>query len=225
MKMSEIDHEADIAEQAAKFPGSRYGDPRTLSAGLMPQFEAALTAGSEETIQQFLTDNPYLLQYVIRDSGHHGTWVFPKQSIRLKAPDGTPGLVPDFLLVTRNSLGYKWHIVELKLASVQFSNRKGDGYSADANKAVAQCLRYRTHFADYIDAVRSSIRITDLIVPETVTLLIGDSKSETEPQRVCRAEFDRNSPHISVVSYDRIRRGLANDQREGHFTWDGPLGE
>lgn len=211
--MADFDHEADIAEQAAQFTGSRYGDPRTLKRGLMPEFEAALALGSEEALQRLFTDNPYLLQYVTPNSGHHGIWVFPKQSIRVKATDGTPGLIPDFLVVARNSLGYKWHIVELKRATVQFSNRKGDGYTSDASKGIAQCHRYRTHFVDYIDAVRSFIKVPDLIVPESVILMIGDGTTESDAERLCRAEFDRNTPQMSIVSYDRIRRGLANDQR------------
>jgi hypothetical protein len=214
ISMADFDHDADIAEQAALFPGSRYGDPRTLKRGLMREFEGALAVGSEEAIQQLLTENPYLLQYITPNSGHHGTWVFPKQTIGVHAPDGTRGLIPDFLVVARNSLGFKWHIVELKRATVQFSNAKGDGYSGDGNKGIAQCLKYRAHFTDYVDAVRSFIRVPDLIVPESVILLIGDSLHETEAQRKCRAEFDRGTSDMSIASYDRIRRGLANDQRD-----------
>jgi hypothetical protein len=210
--LADLDDKADIAEQRAKFIGSCYGDPRLLRAGLDDEFEAVLK-GPEETIQNFLTANPYLLQYVIPNSGHHGTWAFPKNMIRTKKTDGTPGLIPDYLVATRNSLGYHWHIVELKLASVQFANIRGKSYSRDANEGIVQCATYISHFTKYIETVRSNIGVPDLIVPESAVLLIGDATAETDAQRICRSEFCELKSRMIVASYDRIRRGLANDLR------------
>ena len=209
---AEVDHDADIAEQRARFPGSLYGDPRFLRVGLDEEFETALK-GPEETIQKFLSANPYLLQYVIPQSGHHGTWAIPKKMIRTKRTDGTPGLIPDYLVATRSSLGYYWHIIELKLASVQFAKLSGKSYSRDATEGIAQCATYISHFTNYIETVRSNIGVTELITPKDVILLIGDAKIEADAQRACRSEFCDLAPRIIVASYDRIRRGLANDLR------------
>jgi hypothetical protein len=49
---------------------------------------------------------PYLLQYAVDRSGHHGIWVYPKQMIKPKRADGTSGFIPDYLIATRSSLGY-----------------------------------------------------------------------------------------------------------------------
>ncbi len=167
--------------------------------------------GSEEAIQRIITENPYLLQYVTPNTGHHGIWVFPKRMIRTQKTDGTPGLIPDFLVAAKNSMGYTWHIVELKRASVQFAKPSGTSYTRDGADGIAQCAKYRAHFTDYIETVRNNIGIPDAVMPESVTLLIGDGASETDTQRNCRAEFDRLGPAMFVVSYDRIRRGLASD--------------
>lgn len=210
-RLSDLDHEAHLRELEAEFPGSHYGDIRTLEEGLMEKFEDALTEGSEEAIQRLFTTNPYLLQYVVPQSGHHGTWVFPKQMIRAKAANGTPGLIPDFLVATCGSLGYKWQIVELKKASVQFAKPSGKSYTRDASDGIAQCATYRAHFANYIETVRSNIGISQVIIPDNVILVIGDATRETNEQRVCRAEFDSLGSNMMVASYDRIRRGLAND--------------
>ena len=207
---ADMDHEADIAERRAKFPGSEYGDLRFLRAGLDDEFETALT-GSEETIQKFLTANPYLLQYVIPNSGHHGTWVFPKNLIRTKRVDGTPGLIPDYLVATQSSLGFSWHIVELKLATVQFSKVGGKSFTRDTADGIAQSATYLSHFANYIETVRANIGIAELIVPKNIILLIGDAANEDDLQRICRSEFCDLAPRMIVASYDRIRRGLAND--------------
>jgi hypothetical protein len=198
-------------EFAEEFPGSRFGCPPDMKVSLLNALQIALQSGPEEVIQNLLTDNPYLIQYAVKHSGHHGVWAFPKQMIKPRAADGTQGLIPDFLIATRSSLGYFWYIVELKRFDVQFANEKGSGFSSEGNKAIVQCNTYLAHFQDYVDSVRSNIRVAELIQPEGAILLIGDSKKETPSQRRCRAEFVRNHPKIDVVSYRRILNGLESD--------------
>lgn len=197
---------------AALFPGSLYGELSNMTEEGCRDFQQAIAAGDEENIQQALCNCPYLLQYVIPTSGHHGTWAFSRQMIRTKRADGTPGLIPDFLVATRSSLGFTWHIVELKKPSVQFGNADGTGYSTVGHKGIAQCATYAAHFQDYVETVRSNIGISELIMPKNVILVIGDSKLETESQKMCRSNFERIANNVVVATYDRIERGMANDR-------------
>jgi hypothetical protein len=171
----------------------------------------ALDDGREVAIQEVLSANPYLLQYAVERSGHHGIWAFPKQMIKTPGTDGTSGLIPDYLVATRSSLGYYWNVIELKRATVQFANADGSGYSPDGHKAVAQCTSYLTHFQNYIDTVRSNTKIADLIQPEGAVILIGDSDRESSAQRQCRSNFVRSTLNIKVVSYRRIIGLLESD--------------
>jgi hypothetical protein len=198
-------------EWAAEFPGAHFGSPLDISPATLCAFRIALVDGSEEAIQKILTANPYLIQYAVENSGHHGIWIFPKQMIRPPGADETPGLVPDYLVVTRSSLGYVWHIVELKRFNVQFARSDGRGFSRVGNSAIAQCNVYLSHFQDYIDVVRSNIRISELIQPRGAILLIGNSETENEKQRECRANFVRATLKIAVVSYQRIVGALESD--------------
>ena len=198
-------------EQEGFFPGAKFGAAWDLKSISFDHFEAALSAGPEEAIQNFLTQNPYLIQYAIRTSGHHGIWVFPKVMIRPRGTEGTPGLIPDYLICTRSSLGFFWHVVELKRYNVQFSNRAGDGFSSEGNKAIVQCARYLSHMGEYIESVRSNIKVPDLITPVGAVILIGNSEVETEKQRTCRANFVKQNPKIEVVSYNRLLRSLGHD--------------
>ncbi|MGE3225837.1 MAG: Shedu anti-phage system protein SduA domain-containing protein [Parvibaculaceae bacterium] len=209
---SAADMTAYLSELRSQFPGAKFGCPSDRKPPLS-DLGNMLESGSEEIIQEFLAANPYLIQYAVLGSGHHGIWAFPKQMIRPRGADGTSGLIPDFLIVTRSSLGYFWNVVELKRFDVQFSNRKGDGYSSEGNRALAQCSSYLAHFQDYIDAVRSNVRIPELIQPEGAILLMGDSENESDAQRQCRSNFVRNNPKIDVVSYRRIINGLESDLR------------
>jgi hypothetical protein len=211
LKISKIDLEASKRKWAEEFPGSHFGGPLDIKPAVRSALQAALADGSEESIQKVLTANPYLIQYAIDHSGHHGIWAFPKPMIKTPGADGTPGLIPDYLVATRSSLGYFWYVVELKRFSVQFARRDGLGFSQDGNKAIAQCNVYLSHFQDYIDAVRSNIRIDDLIQPKGAIFLIGNSEIENAAQRQFRANFVRTNPNISVVSYHRIISSLESD--------------
>jgi hypothetical protein len=211
IKATEIDLEAMRREHAEEFPGAHFGCRPDIGPQVLNTLHAALNDGSEESIQKVLTANPYLIQYAVDHSGHHGIWAFPKQMIRPRGADGTRGLVPDYLVATRSSLGYVWHVVELKRFDVQFARRDGLAFSEDANKAIAQCLGYLAHFQDYVDAVRSNIRIEELIQPRGAIILIGDSATENDSQRELRENFVHAVPKISVVSYQRIVSSVKSD--------------
>jgi len=198
-------------EWAGYFPGALFGWPGDATAATLASFRAALGAESEEAIQEVLTADPYLIQYAIDHSGHHGVWVFPKQMIKPRGADGSQGLVPDYLVVSRSSLGYFWNIVELKRFDQQFANQKGDAFSPEGNKAIGQCNAYLTHFQDYVDTIRNNIRVAELIQPEGAILLMGDSDIESDAQRRFRSDFVRNHAKIKVVSYRRIIKALESD--------------
>nr|WP_314121581.1 hypothetical protein [uncultured Brevundimonas sp.] len=207
MKLIDMDDaywEERRREAEREFPGSSYGIRPDVTAEVVDAFEDALHAGAEEAIQLCLTQNPYLVQYAIRNSGHHGTWVYPKQMIRPKAATGEPGLIPDFLAVTRSSLGDHWWVVELKRFDTQFADAQGAGMSPTGHRAVSQVAGYLSHFRDYIDAIRSHARIPRLTQPDGALILIGDSYAETDAQRTVRANFVRTAANIDVSSYRRI---------------------
>jgi hypothetical protein len=211
MELAKFNKDEFEAELAAQFPTARLGLLWHLSPAAVADLEAALAGGSEEKIQRVLTANPYLIQYALERSGHHGVWVFPKAMIRPPGADRSKGLIPDYLVASRSSLGYCWHVVELKRADVLFSNKAGDGLSPDGNRAIVQCNRYLQHFSDYIDTVRANVCVPEVIQPYGAVLVIGRAADETEAQTQCRADFDRSSPKIAVVSYDRILHGARSD--------------
>jgi hypothetical protein len=208
---TEIDREASRREWAEEFPGARFGCVWDISPAVLSALRTALASGSKEVIQKVLTANPYLIQYAVDYSGHHGVWVFPKPMIRPPGADGTHGLIPDYLIATRSSLGYFWHVVELKRFNVQFARRDGKGLSQEANKTISQCGVYLSHFQDYVDAIRTNIRINELIQPKGAIILIGNSETENEKQRQLRSNFVRATPNIDVVSYQRISCSLKSD--------------
>ncbi len=203
-----------VDELRKQFPDALFGTLRDISEDVLQDLKTALRQGEEE-IQRVLTKNPYLIQYAVQQSGHQGIWVYPKPMIKPRGADGSKGMIPDYLIATRSSLGYFWHVVELKRFEVQFANKDGHGYSMDGQEAIAQLNEYLAHFQDYIDAVRNNVRISELIQPSGAILLIGDGATESDAQRTCRANFVRNNPKLAVVSYRRIIASLESDLNSG----------
>ena len=211
MDLTKFNREEFEAELGAHFPTARLGLLWHLTPGVLAEFEGALASGGEEQIQRVLTANPYLIQYALERSGHHGVWVFPKAMIRPPGADGSRGLIPDYLVASRSSLGYYWHVVELKRADRLFSNNAGNGLSPEGNRAIVQCNRYLNHFNDYIDTVRANVCVPEVVQPSGAVILMGRAEAESIAQRQCRADFDRTNPNIVVVSYDRILHGARLD--------------
>ncbi len=75
------------------------------------------------------------------------------------------------------------------------------------------CPRKRVNSSDYIENVRDNIGVTEVIQPKNVILLMGDSRTETGAQTKIRKEHHAIAKRIEVISYDRLRSGLANDLR------------
>ena len=69
-------HKQELIQQ---FPSAKFGWFPDVKPSLLKFLLSALKAGSEEAIQKILTANPYLIQYAVKSSGHHGIWVFPKR--------------------------------------------------------------------------------------------------------------------------------------------------
>jgi hypothetical protein len=131
--LTAVDLEMLRKERAEQFLGANFGCLRDVNSAVLEDLRDALSNGREEAIQKVLTANPYLIQYAVDRSGHHGIWVYPKLMIKPPGSDGTAGLIPDYLVATKSSLGYFWHVVELKRFDVQFSNSDGSGLSPDGH--------------------------------------------------------------------------------------------
>jgi hypothetical protein len=101
---ADSDYEKLRKEWAEQFVGACFGCPWDVNRAAVDALRGALLDGSEGAIQKVLTANPYLIQYVVDSSGHHGIWAFPKPMIRPRGSDGTQGLIPDYLIATRSSL-------------------------------------------------------------------------------------------------------------------------
>ena len=100
---------------------------------------------SEREIERYLGTNHEILALAVWmfSTGHHMSWVFPKQQIR-PPTDPVGGLIPDYLMAGANSGGVDWFVLELKGANKRAFVKTGKrvSLSADANRGICQLLHY-----------------------------------------------------------------------------------
>lgn len=97
----------------------------------------------ERVIEAFLRKNRQVLALTVSmfSTGHHMSWIFPKQQIR---PPSEPigGMIPDYILAGASSGGVQWFVLELKGADTRALARRGKrvSLSAEANAEYLSSL-------------------------------------------------------------------------------------
>src|SRR5207249_2705801 len=72
------------------------------------RLEALIESGaSESEVEAFFNENRPALALIptLFQTGHHASWIIPKQTIRARLRDESPGLIPDYLIAGANSDG------------------------------------------------------------------------------------------------------------------------
>jgi hypothetical protein len=149
-------------------------------------------AKDERPLQEFYKQHPYMLALSFPV---HCCWVFPKPRL------GGGILVPDFLLCDKNSLGYRWILIELESPTMEVTN-KNEALSSDCHHAVEQIRDYRRWLRD--NALFEENRgFKGLNADCEGWVVIGRrdmGRTQLEGQRL--ADFRKE--RIEIASYDRL---------------------
>jgi len=149
-------------------------------------------AKDERPLQEFFTGHPYMLALAFPV---HCCWVFPKPRL------GGGIYIPDFLLCDKDSLGYRWTLIELESPTIEATNKDGS-VSADCHHAVQQILDYRRWLRDNA-LFEEKQGFKGLNADCDGWVVIGrrdSSRTELEQQRL--ADFRKQK--IEIASYDRL---------------------
>ena len=164
----------------------------------------------EVAIERFLRSNKEALALVLGlfQTGHHATWIIPKQTVRARLSSHAPGLIPDYLVAGANSDGVSWWVLELKGCDTKaFSNSSSSHcFSPAANRGVVQLLEYIDACSESQSYLRDQLGLKGFREPRGV-LLIGtdDEYTETRRRRL-KAAWNRYVPRIQVRSYHALLR-------------------
>ena len=102
------------------------------------------TADTEQPIQLYLQDHPYLLAAVL--TGGHGRWVRPQTRLGSR-------YVADFFVADADSIGIRWTLIELESPRVRALSAKGE-WLEEARHAQYQIKSWRHYIAENLDAAR-----------------------------------------------------------------------
>jgi hypothetical protein len=164
---------------------------------------------SEREIDRFLSSNKEVLSLALFlfSTGHHATWIYPKQQIR-PSTKGAIGLIPDYVMAGANSDGVSWWVLELKGPDKQAFKVRGGHVSltADANDGICQLL-------DYIDIssrsqayLREELKLAGYREPRGVLLIGTEEESENERIRDFKGAWNRMNPRVQIRSYTALLR-------------------
>lgn len=146
----------------------------------------------------------------IFNTGHHGITAVPEAQIKNHIKGFGNGLIPDWLLMGKNSDGQQYYFTELKSPSMKIFVKKGTRvcFSEDCNRALNQLLAYISFAERNQSYFRDAYKFNDFENPSGL-LVIGNRKDLTEEfSQQKRAWNKLMSGKIKIVTWDRILESL-----------------
>jgi hypothetical protein len=182
------------------------------------EFETLLDENAQETaLDNFLRKNPSVFIHCLRDfnTAHHGAWVISQQNIRPSLQNNQKGLIPDYILGGRSSLGFTWFVVELKGANHQMltESKKSLYLNSVANRAIGQVIEYIDYCASAQSFLRDSLKLTDFREPKGLIIMGRETEfNNNERREKFKAAWNRYLGHkIEIRTYDVILRSLRSE--------------
>lgn len=160
----------------------------------------------ENEIHKFITDNTTLLEFIMPNTGHHGTYYANKPQIQPPLANGKKGKIPDFLIAGKNSDGLQWFFVELKTPSAKLFNEAGDMLSTDANKGICQLLRYLHYANEKQGFIRDALEIPDFRSPKGLIVIGKEDEFYDNSKNDLKFYLNSVLKNVEIISYSRILR-------------------
>lgn len=185
-------------------------------------YKLVKSGASEREIDKLLRSNPVVFGLASRffHAGHHGCWVFPQVKIKSASLNGSPGLVPDYLIAAKSSDGLTWWVVELKGPGEKLYKEVG-GRIVET-PALQQGLAQLQEYISWCDANASSLRellgLKDFIRPRGV-LIIGRAKEmRRDVRRTEKKRYsNRSSTDITIRTWDALLRDIWGLSVQGSY--------
>ena len=202
--------EAELKEETS------YGThQRFLTKKQAKGFEKLLNRNASETeIDNYLTKNPVIFTSALHNfrTGHHGTIVIPKQSIRPKIKTTQQrGLIPDFIIGGDSSSGWEWWVVELKGTQQNtFTKKDNDIYfNSEINKGICQLLEYIDFCNENQANLRDNFNLENFREPGGILISGREDEFSDEGKRRMKSAWNRATHgKLEIRTYDWILRNL-----------------
>ena len=208
LRSSESDHACWAVEIAMNRHILEKWSHCVVTAGREPvaeslgDFEAVLgDASDERPIQQLLAASPTLLGPLVPPGGRF--WCLDRPKLGAE-------YVPDFLLATSTSVGFKWLAVELESPMAKALTK--DGLPArKLAAALGQVRDWRVWLSENVSYARGERGLKDIDGNCNAVVVIG-RRSTLDPGQIKRYRALSTSG-LTVMSYDRLTDTIRNSVR------------
>jgi len=177
---------------------------RQPAAGTLDDFERILDDASDERpLQELLAALPVLLGPLAKPGGDY--WC-------LDRPELGAEYVPDFLLASITSVGFKWVAIELESPNARMLTKAGLPARKLAT-ALGQVRDWRSWLADNVAYARDERGLEDIDGRCEAFVIIGRrSNLDAKQARRYRA---LSTDGVTVMTYDRLHDTIRNSIRTG----------
>ena len=177
---------------------------REPAADIVREFERVLAdAVDERPLQTFLASAPMLLGPLAPPGANY--WCLDRPQLGAE-------FVPDFLLASATSAGFRWIAIELESPTVKALTKAGLPARKLAD-ALGQIRDWRTWLTDNVAYARQERGLKDIDGNCEAVVVIG-RRSSLDPKQVKRYRAP-SSDGIAVMSYDRIHDAMRNSSDLG----------
>ena len=168
------------------------------------EFERVLAdAVDERPLQQLLASCPVLLGPLVPPGG--SVWC-------LDRPELGAEFVPDFLLATATSVGFRWVAIELESPNVKALTKAGLPARKLAD-ALGQVRDWRMWLTDNVAYAREERGLKDIDGNCEAFVVIG-RRSSLDPKQVKKYR-GLSTDALTVMSYDRLLDSIKNSSHSG----------
>ena len=160
-------------------------------------------ASDERPAQRFLAEHPELLGCLLQPG--NAAWAFDRPTLGSE-------FIPDFLLSTHTSAGYRWVMVELEspvariLTNAKLPARK-------LNEALGQIRDWRAWIRRNIAYAQSELGFQDLDAECPAFVIIG---RRSQLSQDCVTHYrELSTSTTTVMTYDRLFESISNGRPHG----------
>lgn len=176
-----------------RWPQYLIGSNRESAARTIDEFERFLCDSPDERpLQTFLASCPSLLSPLVPAGGD--IWCFDRPRLGSE-------FVPDFLLATITSVGFRWAMVELESPNEKPLTKAGLP-SKKLAEALKQVRDWRAWLSDNVAYARGELGLKDIDANSPAYVVIG-RRASLDPKQI-KTYRSMSTEGTTVMSYDRL---------------------
>ncbi len=184
-----------------KWASCRVGDDRKPNTAAVDEFDRVLSdAADERPLQTFLAAHPSLLGPLTPPGGTF--WCLDRPRLGSE-------WIPDFLLASVTSAGFRWVLIELESPN-KAALTKGGLPAQKLAEAQRQVRDWRTWLTDNVAYAREERGLTDIEGTCRAYIVIG-RRGGLDP-RQAKTYRALSTDQTTVMSYDRLRDAMSGSE-------------